>query len=1158
MKKVLSLLMALIMAFSAVQCLSVVSFAAYDESGIFEYGYENGTVVITDVSNTAEGTVTVPSEIAGDTVTAIGDYAFKNCDKITEIIIPSTVRVIEDHAFYGCAELVSVVLSDVQTIGYRAFENCGKLQQITIPKTVRSASAVFYNSGLETVTFEDGITGIPDKVCSGAKALKNVSIPDTVTTIGNYAFDDCSSLETIAIPEGVTSIGSYAFSDCSSLSEFAFPSSLISVDDHSFLNCSKLASVDFSNVQELGYRLFENCVKLKQVSLPNTLKAASYPFYNSGLEAVTFADGILVIPNKACADAKALKNVFIPDTVTTIGSYAFDTCSSLETIVIPEGVTSIGTYAFNNCSSLTEMAFPETLISVGDYAFQNCGELVSVDFSNVQELGYRLFENCVKLKQVSLPDTLKAASYPFYNSGLETAVFEDGIQMIPKNTFAQAKLLKSVTMPQSVTEIGSYAFKDCENMEEIVLPQGLMIIDSYAFDGCVKLKKINIPDTVIGIQSNSFNECSLLAEVTTVKNTTGWKYFENKNVSIIEIPCSHPYNEDTRQQDATCTEPGYTYGLYCPYCEIWVEGHEVIPATGHIASDPVIENEWAATCTNGGSYDSVVYCSVCQAEISRTKGYTDKLGHSFTNYIDDGNTTCTEDGTKSAKCDRCGVTDTIVNTGSAHGHVPAEAVKENEVPAICIENGWYDSVVYCSVCGDELSRQFVDTPKLGHSFTNYIADGNATCTKDGTKTAKCDRCDETDTIADAGSAHGHIAAEAVRENIVEATCTKEGTYESVVYCKACHVELSREKETIEKTAHKAVTDKAVAATCTKEGLTAGKHCSVCGAVLVEQKTVAKKSHTVKDSVTKATTGKDGKIVSACSVCKKTIRTTVIPKVSSITLSATKYTYDGNTKTPKITVKDSKGKVLVKNRDYTLKAPAARKNTGKYSVTVTLTGNYSGSKTLYFYIVPGKTSKIAVKQSTTAIKATWKAVTGASGYRVTLCDKDGYAIKNAYTANTTYTFTRLTPGGTYHIKVTAYKTIDQKKAYSTGYTMVKTATAPAAPKLQAVAGKGKASLYATDKYASGYEFYMKSGSSYKKIATQKSNYGSYEETGFYFDGASAGYVDGVFVTVDSNTESYVKTGLKKGTTYYFKVRGYKLIDGQKIYGEFSSVKSVKVK
>ena len=279
------------------------------------------------------------------------------------------------------------------------------------------------------------------------------------------------------------------------------------------------------------------------------------------------------------------------------------------------------------------------------------------------------------------------------------------------------------------------------------------------------------------------------------------------------------------------------------------------------------------------------------------------------------------------------------------------------------------------------------------------------------------------------------------------------------------------------------------------------------------KVTTNSKHTYKTATAKATTGQGGKIVTSCRVCGKVSRTTVIPKVSTITLSATKYTYDASTKTPKITVKDSKGKVLVKNRDYTLKAPAARKNTGKYSVTVTLTGNYSGSKTLYFYILPGKTSKIAVKQSTTAIKATWKAVTGASGYRVTLCDKDGYAIKNAYTANTTYTFTKLTPGGTYHIKVTAYKTIDQKKAYSTGYAMVKTATAPAAPKLQAVAGKGKASLYATDKYASGYEFYMKSGSSYKKIATQKSNYGSYEETGFYFDGASAGYVDGVFVTVD---------------------------------------------
>ena len=145
----------------------------------------------------------------------------------------------------------------------------------------------------------------------------------------------------------------------------------------------------------------------------------------------------------------------------------------------------------------------------------------------------------------------------------------------------------------------------------------------------------------------------------------------------------------------------------------------------HTAAVAVKENEVAATCTKEGSYDSVVYCSVCNEELSRETIPTEKLEHT-----------------------------------------PAVAVKENEVAATCTKEGSYDSVVYCSVCGEELDRETTTTEKLEHT-----------------------------------------PAVAVKENEVAATCTKEGSYDSVVYCSVCNEELSRETIPTEKIAHNYVDGK---------------------------------------------------------------------------------------------------------------------------------------------------------------------------------------------------------------------------------------------------------------------------------------------------------------------------------------------------------------
>ena len=255
-----------------------------------------------------------------------------------------------------------------------------------------------------------------------------------------------------------------------------------------------------------------------------------------------------------------------------------------------------------------------------------------------------------------------------------------------------------------------------------------------------------------------------------------------------------------------CVNNGrYDSVVYCSECLVEISRETVtVDALGHTPDDVVVENNVPATCTANGSYDNVVYCFVCNAEISRETVTVDALGHTG------GAATCT----LPANCERCGepygepvghieaevvvennVLPDCVNPGSydnvvycavcgeelsrenitvdALGHTPLEAVKENDVQPDCLNSGSYDNVVYCSECNEELSRENITVDALGHNFANYKSDKNATCLEDGTKTAKCSRCDAKDTKRDAGSLLGHKFTEYTPDG--NATCFEDGT-----------------------------------------------------------------------------------------------------------------------------------------------------------------------------------------------------------------------------------------------------------------------------------------------------------------------------------------------------------------------------------------------
>lgn len=192
------------------------------------------------------------------------------------------------------------------------------------------------------------------------------------------------------------------------------------------------------------------------------------------------------------------------------------------------------------------------------------------------------------------------------------------------------------------------------------------------------------------------------------------------------------------------------------------------------------------------------------------------------------------------------------------GHVHNFVAYEGKA-ATCTEEG-YTAYTKCECGVYDVEKQIIPVDPNAHNFVNYVSDDNATCTTDGTETAKCERCDKTDTRVIEGSA-GHTESEIPA---VDATCTATGLTAGVK-CSVCG-EILVEQVVTEMIDHTVVIIDAVAPTCTKTGLTEGEKCSVCGEILVEQEEVAMLPHEYVENRFEATCTEDGLITKKCADC----------------------------------------------------------------------------------------------------------------------------------------------------------------------------------------------------------------------------------------------------------------------------------------------------
>ncbi|MBE6687465.1 MAG: hypothetical protein E7591_09615, partial [Ruminococcaceae bacterium] len=371
---------------------------------------------------------------------------------------------------------------------------------------------------------------------------------------------------------------------------------------------------------------------------------------------------------------------------------------------------------------------------------------------------------------------------------------------------------------------------------------------------CSVCGTVTVAQTVVAALGHTEVIDAAVAPTCTATGLTEGKHCSvcNEVLTAQTVVAALGHSYDAVVTAPTCTEAGYTT-YTCSVCgDTYVS--DTVEANGHTEGEAVVEKNVDPTCTEAGSYETVVYCAVCEAELSRVKTTVEALGHSYDAVVTAP--TCTEAGYTTYTCSVCG--DTYVSdTVEANGHTEGEAVTENEVDATCTEAGSYETVVYCAVCEAELSRVKTTVEALGHSYevTDVVA---PTCTVNGYTVYTCSVCGDSYN-ADPVDAEGH-PYEAV---VTEPTCT-EGGYTTYT-CAVCgDTYVADETEAL---GHTEVIIPAVAPTCTEEGSTEGKYCDVCGEVITAVEVVAPNGHSYEvTDVVAPTCTVNGYTVYTCSVC----------------------------------------------------------------------------------------------------------------------------------------------------------------------------------------------------------------------------------------------------------------------------------------------------
>jgi len=439
---------------------------------------------------------------------------------------------------------------------------------------------------LYSVSFEDGsvLTEIGANAFYFATVLPSINLPSTLTTIGNCAFSQCDKLQSITLPASVTTLGQSIFALCDNfeiLTSLSTTPPTIDKGGSSFFGSTQLHTIiipegsmcDYYSVWGTDLRggdsydykytldgealecLTGTCGENLNWSIEGGVLTISgtgttmtnYTGYNqpwydnrNDIKAIVFdAPNLEHIGNYAFFDSQndEFTEVTIPNSVVSIGSYAFRNCKKLTAIHLGSAVRTIGSSAFSYCTALKEpicngYMFVQMPTSYsGAYTIQ----------AGTVEIKNNAFSGCTGLTAITIPNTVtNIGTSVFMQTGLTSIPeFPSTITSIPASTFMSCASLTEVEISDQFTSIGSSAFSGCSNLASVTISNSVTSIGGSAFSSCSKLTSITIPSSVTSIESYTFQSCTKLASIDIPNSVTslGTNAFQSCNtLTSVKLP----------------------------------------------------------------------------------------------------------------------------------------------------------------------------------------------------------------------------------------------------------------------------------------------------------------------------------------------------------------------------------------------------------------------------------------------------------------------------------------------------------------------------------------------------------------------------------------------------------------------------------------------
>ncbi len=393
----------------------------------------------------------------------------------------------------GTAEITCIVADDSVTA-------------VSVPSSIEHGGQTYKVTEL---AFSSGIV---------AKNVEQLTLPDTLENVRGWYFRKFAKVKELHIPGSIKDF-SCTLQNAGSLEKLYFDEGVEKISANSMVT---------------------GCKSLSEIDLPSTLKMISGPSAFGGATALTsiefpkdvaFADTITGLL-KGCT---SLTSVSLPASVTKIPSHMFDGCTSLTSVTALSEIESIGDGAFQNCSSLTGIDFPGTLTSIGSSAFQGCASLVSVpNLSKVTNMGWGAFYKCKKLRaSVDLSSLQSVPGYAFCYAPVKIVGLCDSLQSIGDWAFIWSNV--AVQLPETLEKIGNYAFYGGTLPEQLSIPDSVTSVGTAAFSGVDGVKDVTIGRGLTKIPRDMF-EGSTVQKIT-IENSrddiTGSKNLPSSGVDIV-------------------------------------------------------------------------------------------------------------------------------------------------------------------------------------------------------------------------------------------------------------------------------------------------------------------------------------------------------------------------------------------------------------------------------------------------------------------------------------------------------------------------------------------------------------------------------------------------------------------------------------------------